>query len=182
MVEIWKDVCGYEGLYMISNLGNVLSKVNINGKQKGRIMKQSICGKGYLKVVLCKNGEHKQHMIHRLVAEAFIPNPERKETVNHIDGNKKNNSVDNLEWNTYSENLKHAYKNGLNCWNSKKGRKMKSVEQLDKDTGEVIARYQSIGDALRAMNAPPSHHSLTSCCNKRKHYKTFYGYKWRWAD
>lgn len=182
MEEVWKDVPEYEGLYMISNLGNVLSKVPNNGKPKKKIMKQSICSSGYMKVVLSKNGNHKQHMIHRLVAKAFIPNPENKETVNHIDGNKKNNCVDNLEWNTYSENLKHAYKNGLNSWNPRKGERMKAVEQLDRNTEEVIARYQSVGEALRAINAPASHYSLISCCDKRKHYNTFYGYKWRWAD
>ena len=107
MEEEWKDVKGFEGLYQISNYGRIKS-LRFN---KVRLMKPFI--KSYYMVELCVNSVRKTFMVHRLVAEAFIPNPENKPQVNHIDGNKLNPRVDNLEWCTPSENLKHAYRTGL---------------------------------------------------------------------
>lgn len=104
--EIWKDVVGYEKLYQVSNLGRVK---NANDK----ILKGGYLNKRYLAVGLTKNGLLKTMTIHRLVAIAFIPNPENKLQVNHKDGVKKNNNANNLEWNTHSENTFHAYKNNL---------------------------------------------------------------------
>ena len=97
MEEIWKDIEGYEGLYKVSNLGKVLNLSN------NKIIKLHDNGCGYLNVSL----KGKTCYIHRLVAQAFIPNPENKPTVNHIDKNKNNNTVDNLEWATYSEQEQH---------------------------------------------------------------------------
>lgn len=85
MEEIWKDMPNYEGLYQISNLGNVKS-LNYNRTGEERVLKPVKVTKGYLKVKLCKNGEVKQYIIHRLVAETFIPNTSNKEQVNHING------------------------------------------------------------------------------------------------
>ena len=118
--EYWTDIPNYEGYYQISNHGNVRSLDRVitekTGKTqtlKGRILKQRINPGGYYYIGLGKNGIKATFAIHQLVAQAFIPNPNNKRTVNHIDGNKLSNSLANLEWATYSENLKHAYKTGL---------------------------------------------------------------------
>lgn len=109
MKEIWKDIEGYEGLYQVSNYGNVKSMERTIYKRKCKtIMKTpSLSGKGYLKTSLCKNGKIKYAFIHRLVAQAFIPNPENKPTVDHIDRNKLNNNVNNLRWATYTEQIRN---------------------------------------------------------------------------
>lgn len=107
--EIWRDVIGYEGLYQVSNFGRVKSFKN----NKIKILKSNVGIGGYLRVVLCKDFDKKNRFVHVLVAKAFIPNPENKRQVNHIDGNKQNNRVDNLEWNTPAENIHHAFDIGL---------------------------------------------------------------------
>ena len=114
--EEWRDVAGFEGLYQVSNLGRLRSLDKVDrGKKKwaGKILKQRINARGYMRTCLCKNGEHINVRIHRLVAEAFIPNPDGKEQVNHIDGDKTNNAIGNLEWATCSENHAHAWATGL---------------------------------------------------------------------
>jgi len=109
MKEVFKDIPNYEGIYQVSNLGRVKSFK----KDKPKNLKQSENTHGYYKVGLCKNGKQETLKVHRLVAIAFIKNTKNKKCVNHIDGDKKNNSVNNLEWCTYSENTYHAYKNNL---------------------------------------------------------------------
>lgn len=103
MSEIWKDVEGYEGKYQVSNWGRVRNK-------KGEIIKPYLNHKGYEKVSLSNgiNSRTNKHRVHRLVAQAFIPNPENYPQVNHKDGNKHNNSVSNLEWCTNLQNAQHA--------------------------------------------------------------------------
>ena len=102
MKEIWKEVTDYNVLYQVSNMGYV--------RRNGKILKSSPNHKGYLMVNLYLNGKRKNHKVHRLVATAFISNPENKPTVNHKDGNKQNNVIANVEWATYSENNLHAYR------------------------------------------------------------------------
>lgn len=122
MHEIWKPVIGYEGLYEVSNFGRVKSldrvQVRSNGKVicehhiKGQILKPAMTGKlprRYPTVCICGKG----HKVHRLVAEAFIPNPNNLPQVNHIDGNKENNRIDNLEWCDNRHNVLHAIETGL---------------------------------------------------------------------
>jgi hypothetical protein len=125
METIWKDIKGFEGLYKISNHGDVLllKRSWVTGRhalivREERLAKKSIKKQtGYYAVSLSKDCKQKQYEVHRLVAEHFIPNPENKKTVNHIDSNRLNNSVDNLEWATYSENTLHAYRNNrINQW------------------------------------------------------------------
>lgn len=152
-MEEWRDIEGYEGLYQISDFGNVkaLAKSWISGKGLVKsipdtILKLSIRKNGYLRITL--NNPIKTFQVHRLVAEAFIPNPENKPEVNHKDGNKLNNHKDNLEWNTSSENLKHAIDNGLKRVFSKLSNEdIKSIFEL-KDKIKVV-------DIAKQFNVKP---------------------------
>jgi len=106
--EVWRGVVGYEGLYVVSNLGNVRSLPKRTRHREELEMTKRVGSGGYLYVHLRKNGKSNNRLVHRLVAEAFIDNPYNKPQVNHIDGNKKNNNVNNLEWVTHSENQLHS--------------------------------------------------------------------------
>lgn len=109
--EIWRDVLGYEGHYLISNMGRVKS-IKL---KKNKILNPGRNSGGYLHVSLYKNKTQTSQLVHRLVAEVFLANTQGKRTVNHINGIKTDNMVSNLEWATYSENQKHAFANGLKC-------------------------------------------------------------------
>lgn len=110
MKEIWKDIEGYEGLYQISNTGKVKSlKRKYKTKKCDEIIKSpSLASRGYFRLPLCKEGKVKYFYIHRLVAQAFIPNPENLPQVNHKDENKLNNNVTNLEWCTHTYNMNYG--------------------------------------------------------------------------
>lgn len=108
-MEIWKDIQGYEGCYQISNLGRIKSLKN----PKEKILKNNKTSRGYLEARLSSNGKIRHFSIHRLVAENFISNTNNLPEVNHIDGNKLNNNMENLEWITRSKNNLHAYRTKL---------------------------------------------------------------------
>ena len=113
MLEVWKDIQGYEGMYQVSNLGNVKSFKDHLGKPRERLRSLVTDKLGYKKVDLYKKGDKpKIQLVHRLVAKAFLPNPENKPMVNHKDSNPSNNRVENLEWCTQSENIIHGYREG----------------------------------------------------------------------
>lgn len=143
MEEIWKKIEGYDGDYLISNLGRVKSYYN----NKESILKQSIDRRGYYRVSLSKNSIKKTFSIHRLVSTAFIENKDNKLTVNHLDGIKTNNQVTNLQWATNSENIQHAFKTGL-MENSKKNI-IKAYEASKKPvySEKLVMQFESIRSA-----------------------------------
>lgn len=113
--EIWKSIIGYEGLYEVSSFGRVKSKERIayNYLRKERLLKPTPHNKGYLKIWLSKDGVRRCYYVHRLVAQNFIDNYDNNLQINHIDCNKTNNTLSNLEVVTHKENMEHAAKNGL---------------------------------------------------------------------
>lgn len=141
MKEEWKDIKGYEGFYQISNHGRVKSLGGWCGtvKRKEKIRSTSLTYDGYEKVRLIHQGKDKTMRVHRLVAEAFIPNPENKDTVNHIDGNKRNNIVSNLEWVDRSEQMTHAYRLGLK--ESRVGSHNSNAKLTDEEVREIRKSY-----------------------------------------
>ena len=147
MTEIWKQVPGYTGLYEVSNFGRVRT---VEGKKtysvrhgvrrwKSRVLREKNPKGRDVRVSLWKDKKAKSFLVHRLVAMAFLPNPENKATVNHKDGTPRNNHVTNLEWATYKENNNHAFNTGLI-------RTAVPVEVTEKSTGKVI-KFRSISKA-----------------------------------
>ena len=126
MGEEWKDIKGYEGQYQVSNFGNVRSLdryvIHMGNKMfcKGKNIKLTKSNGGYMVFHFSINGKMKALNVHRLVAEAFIDNPDNKPCVNHLDCNRTNNRIDNLEWCTHSENIKYSFKYGMSKCNFKK--------------------------------------------------------------
>lgn len=172
MEEIWKSVVGYEGLYEVSSLGNLKSLDRVKGmygqlkNYKGRDLKPN-SNKGYLKQILHKDGERKYAQVHRLVAIAFLPNPENKQEVNHKNGIKTDNRVDNLEWVTTSENQKHAYISGLAS--SRLGESnslfLGAVSVFNKD-GELVDTLHGKLDMLNKGYIPAA---VYKCVNSTKY-------------
>lgn len=147
--EIWKDIEGYEGLYQVSNLGRV-KRLKGTYMSTERILKPRGNNTGYLQVHLCKNSKSKFDKVHRLVAQAFIPNPENKPQVNHIDENKTNNMVSNLEWVTVKENNNHGTRIERAIISNQK-----KVKAIDIANGEYNY-YESIKACGRELGIDPS--------------------------
>jgi len=158
---MWVDIIGYEGLYQINKNGEVKSLSRTIKNNKGNqllpesILKHSFSGRGYPSVTLRKNNKSKTHYIHRLIAEHFIPNPNRLPTVNHKDGNKMNNAIENLEWKSYSGNNQHAYDNGLKA----RGELFYNAKLTEDEVREIILNgkgnrtYQEIADEYGVARA-----------------------------
>ena len=163
MNEIFIDIKGYEGIYQVSNLGRIRNS-------RGKILKPNKDHKGYMLIYLYKDGKRKTHKVHRLVAIAFIPNPENKKTVNHKDEVKTNNHVDNLEWMTTAEN--NSYGTRTERAASAKKIKIKCIE-LDKI-------FDSAADAARWLGIDNGRSNITKCCKGQ--YKYAYNYHWQYVE
>lgn len=181
MNEIWFPVVGYEGLYDVSNIGQVRS-LNYNKTGKTKILKPAKHRQGYLFVTLCRNGKQKRFLVHRLVAQAFIPNPDNLPQVNHKNEIKDDNRVENLEYctakynNEYSGVIEKARKaaHSKQSWKIVIEKRKKPVLQYSK-TGELINEYESAQDAGKQTGIYQG--NICSCClNKRK---SAGGYIWR---
>jgi alpha-N-acetylglucosamine transferase len=187
--EIWKPIVGYEGYYEISNHGNVRSinrfLINKNGIElyfKSKNLRPAINRDGYLQVGLSKNSKTNSYCIHHLEGIAFISNPENKPTINHIDGIKTNNYIDNLEWATKSEQAIHSLKYKLrtmpNAWIGKFGSKHCASKKVDQYTKAdiFIITHDSIIEASKITNTNKS--SIGFVCKGKK--KTAGGYIWKY--
>lgn len=161
--EVWVDVEGYEGYYQVSNLGYARSLPRIttrvrSGKeieywQVGKVLRGGKAGAGYTFVVLKREGSRKRKYIHRLVAETFIPNPENKPEVNHKDGDKDNNRIDNLEWCTSSENHRHASKElGAYKWSRALSEdQVREIRKSKKSSRELQDKYGISDSSIRRI-------------------------------
>lgn len=168
-MEVWKDIDGFEGKYMVSNLGNVKS---LNYKRTGRekLLKPVETANGYCGVNLRSETSHKHLVnVHRIVGRAFVPNPENKPQINHINGDKRDNRAENLEWCTASENQIHSVDNGL--------RKTKKVLQYDK-CAKLVKEWDSIESAATAIGC--NHMAVIRCCQGKT--KSCKGYIWKYKE
>ena len=177
-MEIWKDIEGYEGQYQVSNIGRIksldrmeyISSGEYYRRRRGRMMRLYYDKDGYLKVMLRKNGKGKRFMVHRLVAQAFIPNPEKHPVINHKNEIKDDNLVSNLEWCTVRDN------NVYNGRAKKAGRKTsKPVIGEHIETGDKVF-FESIAEAIKEGYG--DYHISDVCNGKRSHS---FGYKWKYA-
>lgn len=174
MEEIWKDIDGYEGLYHVSNLGRIKSfrKWNRSKSADERILNPTISNNGYEQITLYRShADRHKFLVHRLVAQAFIPNPENLDAVNHKDENRLNNRSDNLEWCTVSYN---------NAYGTARIRGMVTVGQkIDQFTLEGIhlATYESV--SIASMITGINTHVIKDCCSGNT--KSGHGYIWRYA-
>lgn len=176
MEEIWKDIKDFEGLYQISNFGKV------KNSRTNRILKNKKDKDGYLYVILSKKSKIKALKIHRLVGMAFILNIKNKPQINHIDGNKENNNVENLEWCTHEENMKHAWKNNLMpiIEKGKYSKKSKIIYQIEPSNNEIVNIFYGNRDVERKTGY--DHSSISKSCNNKKGYEKCYGYIWKYKE
>ena len=170
MQEIFKDIEGYNGVYQVSNFGNVKS---YNKYKNGKILIPYNISSGYLMVQL-RGDINKSYLIHRLVAKTFILNPENKREVNHINGDKTDNRLENLEWATPSENMQHALRTGLKKRGKDDQRSMPVVQLTLENI--IVGKYAGAREASRQTGARQS--GISKCCNGIS--KTAFGFKWQY--
>ena len=187
--EEWRDVVGWEGLYQVSNLGRVKSlsrsivyKDGREYKYPSKIIKNQKVSTGYRSVMFYGVNGKKQYYVHRLVAETFIPNPKNLGDVNHKDCCKTNNILINLEWCSRSDNIKHAYKNGLICAHMDEAIKKRSRPVIQyAPSGEIIAEYSSANKAAKASGYNQGQISKYCRCENKKHIN-YKGYIWKYKE
>ena len=178
--EIWCDVKGYEGLYVVSNWGRVKSLGN-DKSRKEKILRPQKDGGGYLFVYLCRNGEPKMYKVHRLVLMTFNPCENMKSLqVNHIDEDKTNNHLSNLEWVTPKDNQNHGTRNKRISEKNTNGKKSIPIVQLALD-GKFVKAWKSSHDAERECGFNPG--AIIQCCKNKFHREgnnIYKGYKWQY--
>ena len=180
----WVDIEGFDNEYQINQFGGIRTLKNSPKLKKYDLLKpQTSKRNGYVYQMLYKNGKPKLVRVHRLVAKAFLPNPNNFSQVNHKDGNKQNNSVDNLEWCDQSYNMKHAYENGLQkpsenqrqaVINTNKLKRKKICQIKD---GNIINIFSGISEASKKTNISVS--CISRCCNFKR--KSANGFEWRFV-
>ena len=168
--QVWKDIPGFEGLYQVSNTGKVRS-MNYRNTGKVKVMKLVLSSNGYLIVPLWKDRKDKQYLVHRLVAMTFIPNPNNLSQVNHIDENKFNNTVWNLEWCDSDYNANYGTRNER-CSEAHR----KPIIMLDMNNNP-IACFKCVGDANEYIGKDRGYISSVYHCTEGRN-STAYGYKW----
>ena len=177
MKEEYRDIKGFEGLYQVSNLGNVKS-LNYRRTGKEEILKAGDNGDGYLQVVLCKGGKDKTCTVHRLVAEAFLENTNNLPEVNHKDEDKTNNNVQNLEWCSSKYNCNHGTRNRRVAEaNTNNPKSSIAVICISKISG-LITEFPSTAEAERITGI--DHSNIAKCCNGKR--KSCGGYYWMYKD
>ena len=176
MKEIWKDIIGYEGLYHVSNYGRVKS-LNYRHTGKEKILKAFISGDGHLSVYLYKNGVGKSCLVHRIVAEAFLPNPDNKSIVHHKDHNHQNNNIVNLVWLTHEEHAAEHPERYEAANEAARKACSKHINQFTKD-GLFVRTWYSAMDIERELGY--SNQNIIACCKVKR--KTAYGYIWKYAE
>ena len=169
--EVWKDVVGYEGLYRISNKGTVC-RIYKNGKVN--FMTPRILN-GYWRVKLCNGNTQKEYFLHRLIAQAFIPNPENKPEINHINGIKTDNRIENLEWVTRSENAIHATKTGLLKYSEYRYNRARDINSKPVMCVETRKIYVSCTEAGKDIKTDAAH--IGECISGKR--STAGGYHWK---
>lgn len=177
MEEIWKDIPGWEGYYKVSTLGRVLS-INFNNSRRQAIRTATRDRLGYLCLTLHRKGYSKTYKVHRLVALAFIPNPNNFPCINHKDEDKTNNCIENLEWCDYSYNNKYGNRprKVLDAYRRNNGSKAeRPVVKMDK-SGIILGEFISISEAARRVGV--SRESLRDCVLGRS--KSCVGYIWKY--
>ena len=159
MEENWKDILDFEGYYQISDLGRVKSLAKTITRKNGvkvfmpeKILKPTKANPGYFSLILCKENCRKTVRVHRLIAQAFIDNPKNKPEVNHINGIKTDNRIENLEWVTCSENIKHAFDTGLNKPQDVRGVKNGRCKLSEKQVLEIRESKLSNKDLSKSYN------------------------------
>ena len=175
MKEEWKEIRDYEGLYQVRNTGKIKS-LNYRHTGREKIMKHSVNKIGYLIVKLYKNRKFKSFIVHRLVAEAFIPNPNNYPCVNHKNEIKDDNRAENLEWCDAKYNNNFGTRKERVAEKTTNGKCSKSVLQIDKTTNEVIAEFPSINEVQRQLGI--SH--ISECCLGKRN--TAGGFKWKYKE
>ena len=175
--EIWRDIQGYEGKYQVSNMGRVKS-LNYRQTGKERILRGIGTILGYLTVNLYQDGKMKTHKVHRLVALAFLPNPYNLPQINHLDENKENNCIDNLEWVSCKENINHGTRNQRVSEKERNDpKRSKPIIGIDKVTG-LIVEFPSAMEASRQLDVDNS--SICKCCKGKK--KSCGGFYWYYVN